>query len=60
MPQKPQDRAKDKRRLTKRLAKWRAKQEPPAAAASTPKEAAKTKAPAAKAPAAKAPAKPKT
>jgi hypothetical protein len=56
MPQKPQDRAKDKRRLTKRLAKWRAKQEPPAAAASAPKkEATKTKAPAAK-----APAKPKT
>jgi hypothetical protein len=27
MPQKPQVRAKDKRRLTKRLAKWRAKQE---------------------------------
>ena len=27
MPQKPQARAKDKRRLTKRLAKWRAKQE---------------------------------
>jgi len=27
MPQKPQDRAKDKRRLTRRLAKWRAKQE---------------------------------
>ena len=32
MPQKPQDRAKDKRRLTKRLAKWRAKQEQTAAA----------------------------
>lgn len=27
MPQKPQVRAKDKRRLTRRLAKWRAKQE---------------------------------
>ena len=27
MPQKPQVRAKDKKRLTKRLAKWRAKQE---------------------------------
>jgi hypothetical protein len=27
MPQKPQDRAKEKRRLTKRLANWRAKQE---------------------------------
>jgi hypothetical protein len=25
MPQKPQARAKNKRRLTKRLAKWRAK-----------------------------------
>ncbi len=35
MPQKPQDRAKDKKRLTKRLANWRKKQEltaPPAAA----------------------------
>lgn len=27
MPQKPQDRAKKKRRDTKRLAAWRAKQE---------------------------------
>jgi hypothetical protein len=27
MPQKPQARAKNKRRLTKRLATWRAKQE---------------------------------
>ena len=27
MPQKPQVRAKNKRRLTKRLAAWRAKQE---------------------------------
>jgi hypothetical protein len=27
MPQKPAVRAKDKRRLTKRLARWRAKQE---------------------------------
>ena len=27
MPQKPQVRAKDKRRLTKRLARWRIKQE---------------------------------
>ncbi len=26
MPQKPQDRAKEKRRLTRRLAAWRAKQ----------------------------------
>lgn len=36
MPQKPAVRAKDKRRLTKRLEKWRAKREqqatPPAAA----------------------------
>jgi len=31
MPQKPQARAKDKRRLTKRLATWRAKQEAKAA-----------------------------
>jgi len=38
MPQKPQVRAKDKRRLTRRLAKWRAKQEQ-AAAASAPKAA---------------------
>ncbi len=27
MPQKPQDRARDKKRLTKRLANWRKKQE---------------------------------
>lgn len=26
MPQKPQDRAKEKRRLTKRLAAWRVRQ----------------------------------
>lgn len=31
MPQKPQARAKDKRRLAKRLAAWRAKQENQAA-----------------------------
>lgn len=31
MPQKPQARAKDKRRLTKRLARWRAKQQEQAA-----------------------------
>ncbi|MFO0592444.1 MAG: hypothetical protein U0441_33180 [Polyangiaceae bacterium] len=37
MPQKPADRAKEKRRLTKRLAAWRAKQ-----AAAAPKEAPKT------------------
>ncbi len=35
MPQKPQARAKDKKRLTKRLAAWRQKQE--AAAAAAPK-----------------------
>ncbi len=39
MPQKPQDRAKDKRRLTKRLAKWRSKQE--AAAKQEPAKTAK-------------------
>lgn len=37
MPQKPQVRAKNKRRLTKRLAQWRAKQE----AATPPPEVAK-------------------
>ncbi len=31
MPQKPQARAKNKRRLTKRLAAWRARQEAKAA-----------------------------
>jgi hypothetical protein len=36
MPQKPQVRAKEKRRLTRRLAAWRAKQ-----AASAQKEAPK-------------------
>jgi hypothetical protein len=36
MPQKPQDRARDKKRLTKRLAAWRAKQE--AAATKPPAE----------------------
>ncbi|HVY49198.1 MAG TPA: hypothetical protein VHB21_25080 [Minicystis sp.] len=41
MPQKPQVRAKDKRRLTRRLAKWRAKQEQQAGAAAAPKQAAK-------------------
>ncbi len=46
MPQKPQVRAKDKRRLTKRLAKWRAEQAQQAPAAT-----------AAKKPAAKTPAK---
>jgi hypothetical protein len=39
MPQKPQDRAKDKKRLTKRLANWRKKQE---AAAPPPPEPPKT------------------
>jgi hypothetical protein len=39
MPQKPQDRAKYKRRQTKRLAKWRAKQE--SAQAATPTANAK-------------------
>ena len=34
MPQKPQARAKDKKRLTKRLANWRKKQE----AAQTPQD----------------------
>jgi hypothetical protein len=43
MPQKPQVRAKDKRRLTKRLAKWRANQEQQAASKET-KAPAKTKA----------------
>ena len=38
MPQKPADRAKEKRRLTKRLAAWRAKQ----AAATAQKDAPKT------------------
>jgi hypothetical protein len=38
MPQKPADRAKEKRRLTKRLAAWRAKQ----AAKPTKDEAQKT------------------
>ena len=40
MPQKPQDRAREKRRLTKRLANWRAKQEL-AAPAAPAQEAAK-------------------
>jgi hypothetical protein len=60
MPQKPQARAKDKKRLTKRLANWRAKQElatkaPAPAAADAPKTAGKApaKAAPAKTPAAK-------
>lgn len=40
MPQKPQVRAKEKRRLTKRLAAWRAKQAPKAETA--PKAEAKS------------------
>jgi hypothetical protein len=42
MPQKPQDRAKDKKRLTKRLANWRKKQEEAskAAPAAEPKKTA--------------------
>jgi hypothetical protein len=43
MCQKPQDRAREKRRLTKRLANWRVKQAlaaaPPAAAAAAPNKA---------------------
>jgi hypothetical protein len=44
MCQKPQDRAREKRRLTKRLANWRVKQAlaaapPAAAAAAAPKKA---------------------
>jgi hypothetical protein len=41
MPQKPQDRAKDKRRLTKRLARWRVKQELAAPPPEPPKGAQK-------------------
>jgi hypothetical protein len=41
MPQKPQDRAKKKRRDTKRLAQWRAKQQ--AAAKPAPKADKKKK-----------------
>lgn len=36
MPQKPQDRARKKRRDTKRLAKWREKQEAAAQKAAPP------------------------
>ncbi len=36
MPQKPQDRARDKKRLTKRLANWRKKQEAAAGTAQKP------------------------
>jgi hypothetical protein len=44
MPQKPQVRAKDKRRLTKRLAKWRTQKElnaPPIDPAKKPAAGAK-------------------
>jgi hypothetical protein len=43
MPQKPQARARDKKRLTKRLANWRKKQQEGAGAteASAPKTATK-------------------
>jgi hypothetical protein len=43
MPQKPQARAKDKRRLTKRLATWRAKQEAKAVPADAPAKKADAK-----------------
>jgi len=42
MPQKPQVRAKEKRRLTKRLANWRAKQEPSSPKAAAPAKETKT------------------
>ncbi len=41
MPQKPQARAKDKKRLTKRLANWRKKQEQAAPAVEPPKTASR-------------------
>ena len=41
MPQKPQARAKDKKRLTKRLANWRKKQELAAPPPEAPKTATK-------------------
>lgn len=44
MPQKPQDRAREKRRLTKRLANWRAKQELAAPATAAPAQEAAKKA----------------
>jgi hypothetical protein len=43
MCQKPQDRAREKRRLTKRLANWRAKQELAAPAPAAEKAEAKAK-----------------
>lgn len=42
MPQKPQDRARDKKRLTKRLANWRKKQELANKAPEPPKTASKS------------------
>jgi hypothetical protein len=42
MPQKPQARAKDKKRLTKRLAAWRKKQELTAAPPEPLKTASKS------------------
>ena len=41
MPQKPQARAKDKKRLTKRLANWRKKQEQSVKAPEPPKTASR-------------------
>ncbi len=41
MPQKPQDRARDKKRLTKRLANWRKKHELTTAKQEPPKTATK-------------------
>jgi hypothetical protein len=43
MPQKPQVRAKNKRRLTKRLAAWRAKQEQQAKGGASAAKAAEPK-----------------
>ena len=48
MCQKPQDRAREKRRLTKRLANWRAKQQEQQAAAPGAKKPAAKPTPAAK------------
>ena len=42
MPQKPAVRAKEKRRLTRRLAAWRAKQAAAVAQKDTPQTAAKS------------------
>jgi hypothetical protein len=59
MPQKPQVRAKEKRRLTKRLAAWRAKQEGAPATGKAKPAAGKAKPAAAKPAAAKKKAAPK-